>query len=125
MVAVKRRVVLVANDDPGLHRLIERTLGTDDFELLHADDGEEALRMARQKHPELIVLAVNIPKLDGLQVCRTVKTEPATASIKVVMLTERSTDTDRALGRAAGADDYFIKPFSPVRLLNTIYALLE
>src|SRR5579859_7037247 len=125
MVALKRRVVLVANDDPGLHRLIETTLGSSQFELLHADDGEEALRIARQDHPELIVLAVNIPKLDGLQVCRAVKREPATAGIKVVMLTERSTDTDRALGREAGADDYFIKPFSPVHLLNTIYALLE
>jgi two-component system, OmpR family, phosphate regulon response regulator PhoB len=53
------------------------------------------------------------------------KAESATAGIKVVMLTERNTETDRALGREAGADDYFVKPFSPVRLLNTIYALLE
>jgi two-component system, OmpR family, phosphate regulon response regulator PhoB len=121
----KRRVLLVANADPGIHRLIATTLGTQDFELLHACDGEESLRVARQQQPDLVLLAVNIPRPDGFEVCRVLKSEPATARIKVVMLTERNTEADRALGREAGADDYFVKPFSPVQLLNTIYALLE
>jgi two-component system, OmpR family, alkaline phosphatase synthesis response regulator PhoP len=125
MAGAKRRVLLVANDDPGLHRLIATTLGTVDFELLHAIDGDEALQVAREKQPRLVLLAVNIPRRDGFDVCRALKAESATAGIKVVMLTERNTETDRALGREAGADDYFVKPFSPVRLLNTIYALLE
>jgi DNA-binding response OmpR family regulator len=124
MVGVKR-CVLLADDDPGLRRLIGTTLGTDDFDLLQATDGEEALTMARRHHPELVLLDVNMPKLDGFEVCRQLKNEPDTASIKVVMLTARGADVDRARGRDVGADDYFIKPFSPVQLLNKVYALLE
>jgi DNA-binding response OmpR family regulator len=120
-----KRCVLLADDDPGLRRLIGTTLGTEDFDLLHATDGEEALEIAREKHPELVLLDVNMPKLDGFEVCRNLKNEPATAGIKIVMLTARGADVDRARGREAGADDYFIKPFSPVQLLNKVYALLE
>jgi two-component system phosphate regulon response regulator PhoB len=123
--AASKRCVLLADDDPGLRRLIGTTLGTEDFELLHATDGQEALEIAREKHPELVLLDVNMPKLDGFEVCRHLKTEPETAGIKVVMLTARGADVDRARGREAGADDYFIKPFSPVQLLNKVYALLE
>jgi DNA-binding response OmpR family regulator len=125
MAGTRRAVVLVADEDPGLHRLIGTTLGTVDFELLHASDGDEALRVARENHPALLLVAVTIPRPDGFEVCRRLKSDSATASIKVVMLTERNTDTDRALGREAGADGYFAKPFSPVELLDTIYALLE
>jgi two-component system alkaline phosphatase synthesis response regulator PhoP len=120
-----KRTVLVADDDPALRRLIETTLGSRDFDLLHAGDGEEALRIARQQHPELVLLDVNMPKLNGFEVCRQLKNQPDTAGIKVVMLTARGADVDRAKGRDAGADDYFIKPFSPVKLLNKVYALLE
>jgi DNA-binding response OmpR family regulator len=123
MGAGKRRVLL-ADDDPGLRRLIGTTLGTEDFDLLHATDGEQALQMARQERPELVLLDVNMPKLDGFEVCRHIKTEPETAGIKVVMLTARGAEVDRARGREAGADDYFIKPFSPVQLLNKVHALL-
>jgi DNA-binding response OmpR family regulator len=115
---------LLADDDPGLRRLIGATFGGGDFELLQAVDGEEALRLAQQEHPDIVLLDVNMPKLDGFEVCRRIKAEPETAGIKVVMLTARSADTDRARGREAGADDYFIKPFSPVQLLNKVYALL-
>jgi DNA-binding response OmpR family regulator len=124
MVASKR-CVLLADDDPGLRRLIGTTLGTDDFDLLHATDGQEALDIARERRPELVLLDVNMPKLDGFEVCRSLKNEPETAGIKVVMLTARGADVDRARGRDAGADDYFIKPFSPVQLLNKVYSLLE
>lgn len=121
--AMKRRVLL-ADDDPALRRLIGTTLGTEDFDLLQAVDGEEALRIARQEHPELVLLDVNMPKLDGFEVCRHLKSEPETSGIKVVMLTARAAEVDRVRGREAGADDYFIKPFSPVQLLNKVYALL-
>jgi DNA-binding response OmpR family regulator len=123
MGAGKRRVLL-ADDDPGLRRLIGTTLGTRDFDLLQATDGEEALQMARQQHPELVLLDVNMPELDGFEVCRHIKTEPETAGIKVVMLTARGAEVDWARGSDAGADDYFVKPFSPVQLLNKVYALL-
>jgi two-component system phosphate regulon response regulator PhoB len=120
-----KRRVLLADDDLALRRLIATTLGTTDFELLQATDGEEALAIARQQHPELVLLDVNMPKLDGFAVCQQLKREPETAGIKVVMLTARGADADRARGRECGADDYFVKPFSPVQLLNKVYALLE
>src|SRR6266852_6680542 len=123
MARPKRRILL-ADDDPGLRRLIGTTLGTEDFEVIQAVDGEEALRIARQQHPELVLLDVNMPKLDGFQVCQYLKTDPETAGIKVVMITARGADADRARGREVGADDYFIKPFSPIQLLNKVYALL-
>jgi two-component system, OmpR family, phosphate regulon response regulator PhoB len=121
----RKRVVLLVDDDEGLRRLIGTTLGTEHFELLQAVDGEEALRIARQQHPDLVLLDVNMPKLDGFEVCRHLKTERETSGIKVVILSARGADTDRARGREAGADDYFIKPFSPIQLLNKVYALLE
>jgi DNA-binding response OmpR family regulator len=123
--SVAKRRVLLADDDPALRRLIGTTLGTKDFDLLQAVDGEEALRIARQQHPEIVLLDVNMPKMDGFEVCRQLKNEPETAGIKVVMLTARAADVDRARGREAGADDYFIKPFSPLQLLNKVYTLLE
>jgi DNA-binding response OmpR family regulator len=124
-VAGLKRRILLADDDPSLRRLIEATLGSPDFEVLQAVDGEEALRMAREQQPELLLLDVNMPKLDGFQVCQTLKSEPETSGIKVVMISARGNDVDRARGREVGADDYFIKPFSPIQLLNKVYALLE
>jgi DNA-binding response OmpR family regulator len=124
-VAITKRRVLLADDDPALRRLIGTTLGTEDFDLLHAADGEEALRMAQEQHPRLVLLDINMPKLDGFDVCRQLKGNPATADIKVVLLTARGTEIDQARGREVGADEYFVKPFSPVQLLNKVYALLE
>ena len=120
-----RHRVLLADDDSALRRLVSATLGTQDFELLQAIDGEEALTLAREQRPELILLDVNMPRMDGFEVCTLLKADPATADIKVVMLTARGGDVDRAKAREAGADDYFIKPFSPVQLLNRVYALLS
>jgi DNA-binding response OmpR family regulator len=120
---VKKRVLL-ADDDPALRRLIRATLGESDFELLQAADGEDALQVALSEHPLLVLLDVNMPRLDGFEVCRRLKGDPATADIKVVMLTARGSEIDRLEARAAGADEYFSKPFSPIQLLNKVYALL-
>ena len=122
--AGKRRVLL-ADDDPSLLRLISTTLGTDDFDLLQAGDGHEALEVARRERPDLILLDINMPRLNGFEVCQALKHDPETANIKVVVLSARGSVADRARGRECGADDYFVKPFSPIRLLNKIYALLE
>ncbi len=120
-----KQKVLLADDDPDLRRLVATTLGTDDFELLQARDGLEALEVARRERPSLILLDVNMPRHNGFEVCRLLKADPATKQIRIVMLTARGGASDRAEGRAAGADDYFVKPFSPVQLLNKVYALLE
>jgi DNA-binding response OmpR family regulator len=124
-VAPPKRLVLLVDDDEGLRRLIGTTLGTEHFDLLQAVDGEEALRVARQRHPDLVLLDVNMPRLNGFEVCRQLKSELDTSGIKVIILSARGADTDRARGREAGADEYFSKPFSPIQLLNKVYALLE
>lgn len=116
--------VLLADDDPGLRKLVGTTLGTDDFQLFHAGDGEETLAVARAERPDLILLDINMPKKNGLEVCREIKSRPETAAIKVVMLTASGSDADKAGAIEARADDYFVKPFSPVALLNKIYDLL-
>lgn len=116
--------VLLADDDPGLRRLVGTTLGTDDFSLFQAADGEETLAVARTEQPDIVLLDINMPKMSGLEVCRAIKGEPQTAPIKVVMLTASGSDVDKAVAAEARADDYFVKPFSPVALLNKIYDLL-
>jgi DNA-binding response OmpR family regulator len=116
--------VLLADDDPGLRKLVGTTLGTDDFSLYHAADGVETLEVARNEHPDIILLDINMPRKNGLEVLREIRTDPSTAGIKVVMLTASGNDADRAGAVEARADDYFVKPFSPVALLNKIYDLL-
>ena len=119
-----KRTVLLADDDPGLRHLVEATLGSDEFRLLHAADGEETLDVARRESPDLILLDVNMPKRNGIDVCRILKGDAGTSQIRIVMLTASSSEADKARGRAVGADEYFIKPFSPVALLNKVYELL-
>ncbi len=120
---LKKRVLL-ADDDAALRRLIRATFSDADFVLLQAADGSEALSLAQEQHPSVVLLDVNMPGLDGFEVCRRLKSDPSTADIKVVMLTARSADVDRLAARNAGADEYFVKPFSPIQLLDKVYALL-
>src|SRR6185437_602981 len=118
------KCVLLADDDAALRRLIRATFSDADFELLQAVDGSEALTLAQQQHPSVVLLDVNMPGLDGFEVCRRLKGDPSTADIKIVMLTARGGDVDRLTARDAGADEYFVKPFSPIQLLDKVYALL-
>ena len=120
-----KRTVLLADDDPGLRRLVGATLGTDNFTLLAADDGEQTIEIAREAHPELILLDINMPKRNGLDVCRVLKHDPDTAGIKIVMLTASGSEADRREAIEADADDYFVKPFSPIALLDRVYSLLS
>ncbi len=116
--------VLLADDDAALRRLIRATFSDADFDLLQAVDGTEALELVQQHHPCVVLLDVNMPGLDGFEVCRRLKGDPSTADIKIVMLTARGADVDRLTAREAGADEYFVKPFSPIQLLDKVYALL-
>ncbi|MBA2450713.1 MAG: response regulator [Chloroflexi bacterium] len=122
---MSKRTVLLADDDPGLRRLVGATLGAESFQILSADDGEEALAIARGEHPALILLDINMPGQNGLDVCRELKSDPATAGIKIVMLTASGAELDRRRAFEAAADDYVVKPFSPIALLDKVYALLS
>lgn len=106
--------------------LVEATLHNDGtIETLVARDGDEALKLARQWLPDLIFLDVMMPKRNGYEVCQALKRDPATASIRVVMLTVLSTEFDRLKAlREIGADDYIAKPFSPMALLQKFEEML-
>ena len=117
--------VLNVNDTESARYLVSRILTSRGFEVTEARNGSEALALARKVQPDIVVLDIKLPDVSGYEVCRQLKSSPETSGIKVVMLTARGADVDRARAREAGADDYFIKPFSPIQLLNKVYALLE
>jgi two-component system chemotaxis response regulator CheY len=116
--------ILVADDDPTIRLLVNATLRRDTYTLMEAMDGEQTLQVAREEHPDLILLDVGMPLLDGFEVCRQLKSDPATDSIHIVMLTARAQEAERRQGDAVGADGYFTKPFSPLALLDTISNVL-
>ena len=117
--------VMLADDEGGVLALVAATLGGGGrYEFLLASDGDEALRVAQQEKPNLLLLDILMPGRDGYEVCRVLKSDPATAPIKVIMLTALAQESDRQRALEAGADDYFTKPFSPTALLERVEALL-
>jgi CheY-like chemotaxis protein len=117
------RTILVVDDDPVVRKLITATLeDVGGFSLREAGDGEEALATAVVETPEIILLDVDMPRLDGVETCRRLRSDPATADATIVMLTGmHASDEDRAV--AAGADLFLTKPFSPLRLLRLVDAI--
>jgi DNA-binding response OmpR family regulator len=116
--------ILVVDDEPPIVDLVRFTLEDADVRVVEASDGVEALVMARQTIPDLVLLDVHMPGLDGFEVCRQLRREPALVRIPIVMLTAAGQEADRARGRAAGADEYLTKPFSPLALLALVEALV-
>lgn len=118
--------ILIVDDQPEVRELVEVTLDIGDYQIYQAADGTSALTMAVQVRPDLVILDVTMPGgMDGYQVCQRLRSNPVTASAAIVMLTARGQDVDRQRGKDAGADDYFIKPFSPLQLLNKVEAVLH
>lgn len=113
------RRLLIADDESGIRSLVRMTLERDS-QIIEASDGEEAIALAREFHPEVVLLDVMMPGLSGFDVCRALKGDPTTAEATVVLLTAKAQESDRAEGIAAGADDYFTKPFSPIGLLRKV-----
>ena len=117
--------VLLADDEEDILVLVSATLGGDDrYSLVLARDGEEALQRAREEKPDLILLDVMMPKMDGFEVCSVLKSESDTKHVKIVMLTAMAQELDKQKAEQAGADFYFTKPFSPTALLNKVEELL-
>ena len=114
--------VLVVDDDVKTVELVKLYLNRDGYRVLNAYDGAEALRLARESHPDLIVLDLMLPGIDGLQVCRTLSDE---SDVPIIMLTARTTDQDKLIGLELGADDYMTKPFSPRELAARVRAILR
>jgi DNA-binding response OmpR family regulator len=118
-------VVLVADDDADIRDLVAFKLEQADFEVISVEDGQTALEQARSRNPTLAVLDVSMPGLSGIDVCRMLRADPATAGMLIIMLTARVQEQDVEGGFDAGADDYVTKPFSPRELVSRIQALLS
>jgi two-component system, OmpR family, response regulator MtrA len=118
-------VLLVADDDEDILALVQLRLSRSGFEVIVARDGEEALRLAQERHPDLAVLDWMMPKSSGLEVLRAIRANPDTAHIPVVLLTARASETDVQEGLDAGADDYIAKPFSPQELAARVHSILD
>jgi len=116
------RTILVVDDDKKIVQLVSLYLKREGYRVLTAFDGQEALELARSKQPDLIVLDLFLPELDGTDVCRLLRTE---SRVPIIMLTARATDEDKLLGLDIGADDYLTKPFNPRELVARIRAVLR
>jgi phosphate regulon transcriptional regulator PhoB len=117
--------VLVVEDEPDIRNLIVLHLMREGFRCRTAKSGTEALREARAALPDLIVLDLMLPELDGLEVCRRLRGDARTAALPIIMLTAKADEVDRVVGLEMGADDYVVKPFSPKELIARVRALLR
>ena len=117
-------VVLVADDDADIRDLVAFKLEQAGIGVITAEDGQQALEQARAHNPTLAVLDVSMPALSGIDVCRMLRADAATAGMLIIMLTARVQEQDVEGGFSAGADDYVTKPFSPRELISRIQALL-
>lgn len=119
-----RKKILIVDDNQDMRRLIRMAM-FDSFEIIEAEDGETALKLVRQHHPQLVILDIMMPgALDGLQVLEVLKSEAALRDIQVAMLTARGQASDYQIGMKKGADAYFVKPFSPLLLMQWISSRL-
>ena len=116
--------VLVADDEPPILELVRFTLEDEQVRVVEAGDGPSAIEAARRERPDLIFLDVHMPGLDGFEVCRRLRADPALARARIVMLTAAGQERDRRRGREAGADDYLTKPFSPLALFALVRELI-
>ena len=117
--------ILVADDDADIARFIELNLSLEGFEVEVVHDGEAALAAVRRELPDLLLLDVMMPRLDGVAVLRQLRADAATAVLPVVLLTAKSMPADKVVGLTAGADDYIVKPFDTLELLARVQTTLR
>jgi CheY-like chemotaxis protein len=119
-----RPLVLAIEDNPHDWEIYGKILCYNGFDVMHAADGLEGLNAARRSMPDLILLDLMIPEIDGLEVCRRLKTDPRTSAIRVIVLSSRERDRWEPLAREAGCDSYLEKPISPVEVLHEVEQLI-
>jgi diguanylate cyclase (GGDEF)-like protein len=117
--------ILVVDDDPDIARFVEINMRLEGFDVRIARDGEEALSAVAEEMPDLVLLDVMMPRIDGVEVCRRLRADPATAHLPVIMLTAKSLSADKVVGLTAGADDYLIKPFDTLELVARVRSTLR
>ena len=118
-------LVLVADDDEDIVRFVEVNLRLEGFDVVTASDGEQALQRAYDMTPDLVLLDVMMPKIDGFEVCQRLRSDSRTKHMSVIMLTAKSLSADKVVGLTAGADDYMIKPFDPIELVARVKSALR
>lgn len=116
--------ILVVDDEVYILQILEFSLGAEGFEVITANNGELAVAKAVQTQPDLIVLDIMMPVLDGYETCRRLKRQGETKNIPVILLTAKGREADKRLGFEVGAADYIVKPFSPSRLISRIEEII-
>lgn len=117
--------ILVIEDDRALAKVLEYNLIQNGFEVILSSDGQDGLQQARTKQPALVLLDLMIPVIDGLEVCKRLRSAPDTRDVPIIMLTAKAEETDQVVGYSLGADDYVTKPFSVKVLIERVKSLLR
>ncbi len=117
--------ILIVEDDENIQQLVGYNLGKAGFAVSHAETGTEGLACITSEKPDLVILDLMLPEMDGLEICRSIRTTPATADLPIIMLTAKSEESDITTGLEQGADDYITKPFSPKILVARVKAALR
>jgi phosphate regulon transcriptional regulator PhoB len=117
--------VLVIDDEKDIVALLRYHLEKAGFQCLEGTDGATALRLVREHHPDLLILDLMLPGMDGLEICRQLRQDTATVRLPILMLTAKAEEVDRVVGLEVGADDYVVKPFSPRELVARVRAILR
>ncbi len=117
--------ILIADDEQNIVISLEFLMKREGFEVVVANDGEEAVRRIRSDCPDLVLLDVMMPKKSGFEVCQEIKSDPAMSGVRILMLTAKGRDTEVAKGLALGADAYMTKPFSTKELVAKVRSMLE
>ena len=117
--------ILVVDDDPDIARFVEVNLRSAGYDVAVAGDGEEALERAGELRPDLVLLDVMMPRIDGFEVAQRLRKNPQTANTSIIMLTAKALSADKVTGLQSGADDYIIKPFDPIELLARVKGTLR
>lgn len=120
-----RRTVIIADNEPSLRLLVHTTIGTDDYNVVEACNGDEAWSLIQEHRPSLVILDVRMPGRTGLDILHAIKSDPNLTGTRVILLTASAQESDVRAGLVAGADSYLTKPFSPVDLLSRLDEALE
>ena len=117
--------ILIIEDEKDIVELIAHYLEKDGFKTISASDGAKGLELVKEKSPDMVILDLMLPKIDGIEVCKRIKADSKSTSIPIIMLTAKGEETDRIIGLELGADDYITKPFSPRELVARIKAIFR
>jgi len=120
-----QKKILIADDNENIREALTYLLEDEGYKLWLAKDGADTLRKVNEIHPDILFLDIMMPEINGYEVCRTIKSDPVLKKTYVIMLTAKGQVTEQERGKAVGADEYIVKPFSPMEILTRIKTILE